>query len=192
MSLRVLTVDDYKPLRRSIVRKLAQIDPALSCFEADSLPSAVRALAHQPELILLDLQLQPQSNDRSGLTLLNDMEEQGLRAFVAVVSHHDDLKTKLIALGSGADAFVSKDDLSSTRLRELIALADRKASRLARPVEVVRYIESLRRPLPEALRVVERDVIRTAVERAQGDVEEAARQLGMHPRAVYRRIRQTD
>lgn len=103
MSLPVLVIEDEGPIRRLLRTSLTP--QGFEVLEAGSSASAMRLIAEErPEVILLDLGLP----DEDGLDLLRRIRGSGLKTPVIVLSARGEEKTKIEALDSGADDYVTK------------------------------------------------------------------------------------
>jgi len=100
-SLRVLVVDDERPIRRFLRASLAA---EYEVFESENGKDAIRALAlHRPNLLLLDLGLP----DLNGIELIHLVREWS-QVPIIVISVIDDEQEKVAALDAGADDYVTK------------------------------------------------------------------------------------
>lgn len=105
-SVRVLIVDDHTLVRAGLSRLLqafADVDVVAEASTADQ--ALEMALAHLPDLILLDLSLP----GRSGLDALSDIRAQAPQIRVVMMSMYDDAVHVRDALDRGAVGFVVKD-----------------------------------------------------------------------------------
>jgi two-component system KDP operon response regulator KdpE len=100
-SLRVLVVDDERPIRRFLRASLAA---EYEVFESENGTDAIRAIAvHRPNLLLLDLVLP----DLDGLELIRRVREwSGVP--IIVLSVVSDEQEKVAALDAGADDYLTK------------------------------------------------------------------------------------
>lgn len=100
-SLRVLVVDDERPIRRFLRASLAA---EYEVFESENGKDAIRALAvHRPNVLLLDLGLP----DLNGLELIHRVREWS-QVPIIVISVLDDEREKVAALDAGADDYLTK------------------------------------------------------------------------------------
>ncbi len=105
-SVRVLIVDDHTLVRAGLSRLLQAFTDVDVVAEASTADQALEmALAHLPDLILLDLSLP----GRSGLDALSDIRVQAPQIRVVMMSMHDDAVHVRDALDRGAVGFVVKD-----------------------------------------------------------------------------------
>ena len=111
--LRVLIVDDH-PMVRAGLRSMLSGDEVEVVGEAGSGAEAVeRAVALDPELVLLDLELP----DLDGVETLTRLKARAPRAAVLMVSMHDDPSMVRRAVEAGAAGYV----LKGIGRRELLA-----------------------------------------------------------------------
>lgn len=116
--MRVLLVEDHKPLSRSLKRGLEEegfaVDLAQDGEEAD-----FKARGANYDVIVLDLMLPK----KDGITLLKDWRKSGLSTHVLVLTAKDALDDKVTGLDIGADDYLTKpfqlEELMA-RLRALI------------------------------------------------------------------------
>lgn len=105
-SVRVLIVDDHTLVRAGLSRLLQAFTDVDVVAEASTADQALEmALAHLPDLILLDLSLP----GRSGLDALSDIRAQAPQIRVVMMSMYDDAVHVRDALDRGAVGFVVKD-----------------------------------------------------------------------------------
>jgi two-component system KDP operon response regulator KdpE len=98
----VLIVDDEPAIRRFLKSTLEV--QGLATLEAATAGEGLRAMRHhRPQLVLLDLGLP----DRDGMALIPEFKALG-DAAVLVLTSRDDDRSKVAALDSGADDYVTK------------------------------------------------------------------------------------
>ena len=121
-SLRVLVVDDERPIRRFLCTAL---NSTYTVSEAENGADALRSVAiTRPDLVLLDLGLP----DMDGLEVLQRIREWSLVP-VIVISVRDQEEHKVAALDAGADDYLTKP-FSSVELMARIRAALRHCARL--------------------------------------------------------------
>ena len=109
----LLIVDDNKQIRRMIRSLVEDLDGDI--FECADGTEAVSACElRQPDWVLMDVQMSPMD----GLTATRKIKGFFPKTKIAIVTNHDDTKTRKAATDAGASAFFNKDNLMS--LRELI------------------------------------------------------------------------
>ncbi|MFM8933707.1 MAG: response regulator transcription factor [Gemmataceae bacterium] len=116
--MRVLLVEDHKPLQRSVRQGLEEegfaVDVAGDAHEAD-----YKVRTAQYDAILLDLMI-PQGD---GLSLLKQWRKDGITTHVMVITARGELEDRVKGLDTGADDYLVKPfELSElfARLRALI------------------------------------------------------------------------
>lgn len=120
-SLRVLVVDDERPIRRFLRVSLAG---AYTVFEAESGSEALQMAAiYRPDIVILDLGLP----DMDGLEVTRRLREWTLVP-VIVVSIRDHEDEKVAALDAGADDYLTKP-FSAAELLARIRAALRHCAR---------------------------------------------------------------
>lgn len=116
--MRVLLVEDHKPLSRSLKRGLEEESFAVDLAE-DGDEADFKARSANYDCIILDLMLPK----KDGLTLLKEWRKSGVAAHVLVLTAKDALHDKVKGLDIGADDYLTKpfqlEELMA-RLRALI------------------------------------------------------------------------
>jgi DNA-binding NarL/FixJ family response regulator len=117
MGRRLLIVDDHAGFRTS-ARRILEAHGFEIVGEAEDGASALTlALELQPEVVLLDLQLP----DTDGFHVAAELREAGLKAAVVLTSSRDWSDVCRRSGQAGAIGFIPKDELSGSRLRDLVA-----------------------------------------------------------------------
>jgi DNA-binding response OmpR family regulator len=110
--VRVLLVEDHKPLIRAIRQGLEEegfaVDVAADGDEAD-----FKGRTAEYDAIILDIMLPK----KDGLTLLREWRQSGLKAHIIMVTARDTLEDKVRGLDTGADDYLTKP----FKLEELLA-----------------------------------------------------------------------
>ena len=117
MSISVLVIDDDAAFRELAVQILEGMGLSV-VGEADTLEAgalAVRTL--RPQAALVDVALP----DGSGVTLARDLAALPWRPLIVLTSSDPEALTEAVARSAGAAAFIPKQDLPGSRLRELLA-----------------------------------------------------------------------
>lgn len=138
----LLIVDDHAMFRTGLRMVLMEGFPGVVVQEAASIEQAVRVTDVQPDLVLLDIQMQG-VNGLEGLGLLRQRRPQ---VPVVMLSSMVEPDTIALALSRGARAFVSKGDTAS-RIIEVIQQT------LGEPAQTDARVRPLRadnRPNPSA------------------------------------------
>ena len=149
----VLIVDDHPLFRRGVAQLLA-MDPEIRVVgeAADGNGALALAREHEPDLILLDLNLK----DESGIDVLSTLKDEDPARRVVMLTVSDAPDDLMQAIRAGADGYLLKDmepeDLLA-RLREALTgrtvISDALAGRLA---------AALRAEAQDAVRKSERDL----------------------------------
>jgi len=135
----ILLIDDHPLLRRG-VKQLIDLDPALEVVaEANDAESGVvQALAVQPDLILLDLNM-PHIN---GIDTLKLMRAALINSRIIVFTVSDNEEDLLAALKAGADGYLLKDMEPEDLLEKLhqaahgsVVISDQLSSLLAQALQ---------------------------------------------------------
>ena len=113
---KILIVDDDRSLRRGLRQLILRMDGA-EVIEADSLSSARSAIAEaHPDVMLLDIRLNDQPGDRSGLDLLRELNRTGQSVPTVMVTSSTELADLREAMRLGARDYVLKDELCAELL----------------------------------------------------------------------------
>jgi len=106
MTTRVLLIDDH-PLFRKGVGQLVRADDELELVgeASDGASGTAMALALQPDVILIDLNMKPMN----GIAVLRGLKSQGVRARCVMLTVSDDQNDVLDAMRAGADGYLLKD-----------------------------------------------------------------------------------
>jgi DNA-binding NarL/FixJ family response regulator len=116
MGRRILIVDDHAGFRKS-ARRILEAHGFEVVGEAEDGSSGVAMASElRPEVVLLDLQLP----DIDGFEVAAQLRDAGVAAAVVLTSSRDwsDVCTRQRA--AGAVGFIPKDELSGSRLRDLV------------------------------------------------------------------------
>lgn len=99
---KILIIDDEPPIRHLLKMALEAND--FKVFEADNAKNGVlQTTMTRPDIVLLDLGLP----DQGGLTVLSQIREWSTVPII-VLTVQDDEETKITALDSGADDYITK------------------------------------------------------------------------------------
>jgi DNA-binding response OmpR family regulator len=119
--VRVLLVEDHKPLARALRQGLEEegfaVDAAYDGEEAD-----FKARSAEYDAVVLDLMLPK----KDGITLLKEWRQSGLGMHVLVLTARDALDDKVRGLDSGADDYLTKPFELEELLARLRALIRRR------------------------------------------------------------------
>lgn len=161
---KILIADDHPLFRLALAQALRGVVPDARLLEAESLESARRVLAGEPDtdLVLLDLHMP----DSHGLMGLAGLRAQYPAVAVVMISAHDDPRVIRRALDFGAAGFISKRaDLPALEegLRMVLACEEYVPPELREPVARAPSIESddelaarLNSLTPQQFRVLQR------------------------------------
>ena len=117
VKLKTLIVENNASFRGMLKENLLARFPSMVIQEAEEGKEALqRVAALQPELIFMDLQL-PGEN---GLQLTKKIKTSHPGIKVIILTGHDILEYREAAARCGADAFVTKDSLTSGQIEELV------------------------------------------------------------------------
>src|SRR5262245_23890861 len=116
--MRVLVVEDNKPLARALRQGLEEEGYAVDCaFDGEEADFKARGVDY--DVIVLDLML-PKTD---GLTLLKNWRTEGRKSCILVLTARDTLEDKVVGLDLGADDYLTKpfelDELLA-RIRSLV------------------------------------------------------------------------
>jgi CheY-like chemotaxis protein len=115
----VLVVDDDRPFRTLAARMLTRAGFAVA-GEAENARRAIEAvLALAPAAVLLDVRLP----DQDGFAVARELAALPSPPRIVLTSSDPDAATAEMVRRSGADAFVSKQELTDGLLRSLFAVA---------------------------------------------------------------------
>ncbi len=113
-TVQVVLVDDHALVREGLRSVLGHFDDIQIVDEADNADAAVKAAtAHQPDVVVLDLQL----HDQDGVQVIRALAARGLAVKVLVLSVHDEPERVRDVLRAGARGYL----LKTVRPNELAA-----------------------------------------------------------------------
>ncbi len=102
----IIIIDDHPLLRKGIRQLIEDEDDLELVAEASGAEEGVRlALEHDPDLILLDLNM-PEIN---GIEALKQLRAEGVAARIVMFTVSDHEEDVVVALKSGADGYLLKD-----------------------------------------------------------------------------------
>ena len=133
--MRVLLVEDHKPLSRSLRRGLEEEGFAVDLAE-DGEEADFKARGANYDVIILDLMLPK----KDGLTLLKEWRKSGMNAHVLVLTAKDTLDDKVKGLDIGADDYLTKPFQLGELMARLRALI-RRTHQIKDPVIRVHDLE---------------------------------------------------
>jgi DNA-binding NarL/FixJ family response regulator len=116
MGRRILIVDDHAGFRTS-ARRILEAHGFEVVGEAEDGTSGVSMASElRPEVVLLDLQLP----DIDGFEVAAQLRDAGVAAAVVLTSSRDWSDVCMRQKAAGAVGFIPKDELSGSRLRDLV------------------------------------------------------------------------
>lgn len=105
----VLFVDDEVTVLRSIIRGIQRRTPELECHAAVCESEALSmARKFDPEVIVVDLSLDPEVGAESGISLITKLFEINDNVRIIVLTGHDNQSWGMKAINAGATSFLSK------------------------------------------------------------------------------------
>jgi two-component system, NarL family, invasion response regulator UvrY len=103
--IKLLLVDDQSIVRQGLRRRLLLESDILVVGEASSGEEALELVQSlDPDIVLMDVEM-PGMN---GITATEAMRDNTPQSTVVMMSIHDDVQTRALALAAGAAAFVEK------------------------------------------------------------------------------------
>ena len=154
-AIRILIVDDHPVVRDGLRGMFANEDDFEVVGEAENGRDAVnRALAFQPDVILMDLRM-PEMDGVSAIKLLADEEVEGR---VLVLTTYDTDSDVLPAIEAGATGFLLRDAPRDELFRAVRAAAGGEA--VLSPSVAARLIDQVRQPTKETVTERELEVLR--------------------------------
>jgi DNA-binding NarL/FixJ family response regulator len=146
-SLTVLIADDH-PLFRKGMRSLLETMPEITLVgEASSGREAVElALAHQPDVVLMDLQMP----EGSGLEATRELNKRSPNTRILVVTLFEDDDSIFTALRAGAHGYILKDADEEEMMRAIRAVGEGEAIfSPAIATRLIDYFASARQQIPQ-------------------------------------------
>lgn len=119
--MRVLLVEDHRPLSRALRRGLEEEGLAVDLAE-DGEEADFKARGASYDAIVLDVMLPK----KDGLTLLHEWRRDGLQTHVLMLTARDSIEDKVRGLDSGADDYLTKPFQLEELLARLRALIRRR------------------------------------------------------------------
>lgn len=145
--IRLLIVDDQSLIRRGLSMMLAT-EPGIEVVgqAADGVEAVVQAMAHKPDVVVMDLQM-PRA---SGIVATREITARLPATRVVVLTTYDDDELVFEAIRAGAQAYLLKD-ASEAEVLDTIQCVHRGESRLSPAIarKVMEQLRSLAARLPE-------------------------------------------
>jgi DNA-binding NtrC family response regulator len=141
--MKILIVDDQRSARKVLKDYLSALSD-IECFEAASVDDTMVSIErHHPDLLLLDVRLNPGDlRDRGGLEILRRVRASGRTTPAIVVTSVNELAEIREAMRLGAQDYVLKEELGPEMLLPII---EGQRERLALRGEVARLRERVDR-----------------------------------------------
>jgi len=165
--VRILIIEDYLPIRRSLVRGLGEVGYAVDAV-AEGKSGLRYAQSHEYGVILLDLMLP----GMDGLTVLKRLRESGNAVHILILTAKDAVEDRVAGLDLGADDYLIKPFAFQELLSRIKALVRRK------------YVS---KPTVICISGLEIDTASHAVRRDGNPIELSAREYGLLEYLAYRR-----
>lgn len=113
----VLVIDDHPLFRKGVLQLLASAKSLTPVGEAESGEAGIeKALALEPDLILLDLNMK---GGLDGIATLEHLRARGVESRIVILTVSDDANDLVAAIRAGADGYLLKDTEPETMLRQL-------------------------------------------------------------------------
>ncbi len=148
-TLTVLIADDH-PLFRKGLRSLLETMPDITVAgEARTGPQAVEmTLAHQPDVVLMDLQMP----DGSGLEATRELSRRSPNTRILIVTLFEDDESIFTALRAGARGYILKDADEGEMMRAIRAVGEGEAIfSPAIATRLIDYFASSRQVIPREI-----------------------------------------
>ncbi|MDE1989848.1 MAG: two-component system response regulator NarL [Betaproteobacteria bacterium] len=113
----VLVIDDHPLFRKGVLQLLAAAKTLTPVGEAESGEAGIdKALALEPDLILLDLNMKGRLD---GIATLEQLRAREVESRIVILTVSDDANDLVAAIRAGADGYLLKDTEPETMLRQL-------------------------------------------------------------------------
>lgn len=129
--MKLLVVEDYFPLRKSIAKGLREVGYAVD-IAADGENALWYAMGNEYDVILLDLMLPV----LDGLSVLRKLRLEGGTAHVLILSAKDTISDRVRGLEAGADDYLVKPFAFEELLARISALVRRKYEHKSPTIQV--------------------------------------------------------
>ncbi|MDE7025463.1 MAG: DNA-binding response regulator [Paramuribaculum sp.] len=169
----ILIVDDDNAVRMAmgLMLKQAGMDWMAASTEAEAL-TAVRT--HNPEIVILDMNLTLGTTGRQGLELLRKIKVLAPECEVLLISAWGTIPLAVEGMNHGAADFITKPWQNSDVLLKIKSLQNAKTLK--------------REQTAPTLTELERHAITEALRKCDGQLSAAASMLGITRQALYRRL----
>lgn len=166
----ILIVDDDNAVRMALglMLKQARVEWESVGNEADAL-AAVRT--HEPEIVILDMNLTIGTTGRQGLELLRKIKVLAPECEVLLISAWGTIPLAVEGMNLGATDFITKPWSNADVM-----------------AKINRILERRKKKSSPTLDDLEREAVREALRKCHGSMSEAAKALGITRQALYRRL----
>lgn len=166
----ILIVDDDNAVRMSLGLMLKQSGMEWKAVgnEADAL-AAVRT--HEPEIVILDMNLTIGTTGRQGLELLRKIKVLAPECEVLLISAWGTIPLAVEGMNLGATDFITKPWSNADVM-----------------AKINRILERRKKKSSPTLDDLEREAVREALRKCHGNMSKAAKALGITRQALYRRL----
>ena len=105
----ILFVDDDALATTSLIKSLQRRDDTFSFIYAADIPQALECLdKHKPSVVIVDLSIDEKVGPKSGLDLINTLQERDSTIRILVLTGHSGEKFGIEAINRGAASFLAK------------------------------------------------------------------------------------
>lgn len=166
----ILIVDDDNAVRMALGLMLKQSGMEWKAVgnEADAL-AAVRT--HEPEIVILDMNLTIGTTGRQGLELLRKIKVLAPECEVLLISAWGTIPLAVEGMNLGATDFITKPWSNADVMAKIRRILERRKEKSS-----------------PTLDDLEREPVREALRKCHGSMSEAAKALGITRQALYRRL----
>lgn len=166
----ILIVDDDNAVRMTLglMLKQARVEWEAVGNEADAL-AAVRV--HQPEIVLLDMNLTLSTTGQQGLELLRKIKILSPESEVILISAWGTIPLAVEGINLGAADFITKPWSNADVMTKIKRILERRKTKASPTLEDM-----------------EREAVAEALRKCHGSMSDAAKALGITRQALYRRL----
>ncbi len=141
--VRILIADDHEAVRRGVRSLIATHSDWEICGEAvDGLDAVEKAKASRPDVVILDISMPKLSGLQAAPLIKNELPESK----ILILSQHDPMQARRLALEAGARDFVSKTNMArdlTAAISDLVGRDGRGPSALGSVLTVPNYTRAL-------------------------------------------------
>lgn len=166
----ILIVDDDNAVRMALglMLKQARVEWEAVGTEADAL-AAVRV--HEPEIVLLDMNLTLSTTGQQGLELLRKIKILSPESEVILISAWGTIPLAVEGINLGAADFITKPWSNADVMTKIKRILERRKTKASPTLEDM-----------------EREAVAEALRKCHGSMSDAAKALGITRQALYRRL----